>query len=226
MSQNNIEKVKCPVCHYDSPMTMWNYIDAADDTEVREHFLNEDIYAWECEVCGHQLNIPYSTVYADYRNRFLIFYYPFESEETFAPFLLDPIKDGFDIKGFTLRRVFGINNLREKIGILEAGFNDVAIERLKYFQKLDKDLDFLPNDEVYFLGMDNDPELCKANKCERGVIKFAILREGNVPRFKAFQMELYFDYLLAVENDPRMKIEGGCPTVDWNWIDKKLRENE
>ena len=225
MSQNHIEQVKCPVCHYDSPMTVWNFIDGVNDPELKEKLLNGDIYDWKCEVCGHEAKVPFGTIYVDYQNRFMLFYYPMESEVEREPILVTPLAENINLKDFTLRKVIGINNLREKLTIFEAGLNDVAIERLKYFQKLDHDLDFRPEDTVYFLGIDTDPEMCKANNCERGIIKFIILREGIAPRYKGFPTELYFDYLLSVNKDPRMKTED-CPQVDWKWMDEKLRSNE
>ena len=224
MSQKHIEQVKCPVCHYDSPMIMWIFVDGVSDPELKEKLLNGEIYDWKCEVCGHEAKIPFMTVYVDYQNRFILFYYPVESEAELEPLLFTSLKDDKDLRDFTMRRVIGVNNFREKLTIFEAGLNDIAIERLKYFQKLDHDLDFHTEDAVYFLGVDTDPEMCKANKCERGVIKFIILRDGSEPRLKGFQMELYYDYLLAVNKDPRMKTDD-CPQLDWKWMDEKLRSN-
>ena len=40
MSQNHIEKVKCPICHYYSQMTTWNFVDGVSDPELKEKSLN------------------------------------------------------------------------------------------------------------------------------------------------------------------------------------------
>ena len=52
-----------------------------------EKLLDGDIYDWKCEVGGHGARVPFGTIYVDYQNRFILFYYPVENEIEQDPFL-------------------------------------------------------------------------------------------------------------------------------------------
>lgn len=223
MNQNHTEQVKCRVCGFDSPMTVWSVIASDDDSEIAGAFVKGDIYDWKCEVCGHEDKIAFPTLYVDRLHRYMLLYHPWNTVENHSMILPDLLPGDLDCEGFTLRRVAGLENLREKIRIFENGLNDVALERLKYFQKLDRILEFYRDDAIYFHGIDHDPERCRERGAARGILQLAIVREGFPPRIKEFPAEIYYDYLLAVNKDERMRAADWDET-DWHWMDRKLRE--
>lgn len=63
MSESRTEQIKCPRCHYDSPMTVWNSINADLDPELKEKLLDGELYHWKCEVCGLEIDVPFGTLY-------------------------------------------------------------------------------------------------------------------------------------------------------------------
>lgn len=212
MSECSKEQVTCPRCHYDSPMTVWNSINADLDPELKEKLLDGELYHWKCEVCGLEIDVPFGTLYHDMEHKFMLFFSPWKEGEDKYQEIEVPLPSGIGFKDYIFRSVFGMNELREKIRILEAGLNDVAVERMRFFLKLDNTDGLYQDDTLFFLGVDTDPEKIKSSGWERGAIKFLRLREGKEPEVLPFPMEKYYDYLLAVNMDPRMK-PAQCPVL-------------
>lgn len=223
MSECSIEQVKCPRCHNNTPMTIWNSINADLNPELKEKLLNRELYHWKCEICGLELDVPFGTLYHDMKHKFMLFFSPWEDDENRYNELKISVPSRLEMGDYTFRSVFGMNELREKISILESGLNDIAIERMKFFLKLDDKNGLSSNDALFFLGVDTDPEKIKSSGWERGAIAFLRLREGKEPEVHPYPMELYYDYLLAVDIDPRMKV-AQCTCVDEGWIRMRLQE--
>ena len=128
---------------------------------------------------------------------------------------------GLEFRKYKFRTVYGLEQLREKISIFEFGLNDIAVERMKFFIRLGDD-NVLPQNKLIFLKVDTNPKEMKSFGFELGVIKFVYLREGKSPRIIPFSMEQYFDYMLAVDMDPRMRVDY-CTCVDEGWMMMKLQ---
>lgn len=167
--------------------------------------------------------MPFGTLYHDMEHKFMLFFSPWEEDEDKYKEIEVPIPSGMGFKDYIFRSVFGMNGLREKISILEAGLNDIVVERMKFFLKLDNTDGLYQDDTLFFLGVDTDPEKIKSSGWERGAIKFLRLREGKEPEILPFPMEKYYDYLLAVNMDPRMK-PAQCTCIDEGWIRMKLQK--
>lgn len=223
MSERREEQVTCPRCHYDSPMTVWNSINADLDPELKEKLLDGELYHWKCEVCGLEIDVPFGTLYHDMEHKFMLFFSPWKEDEDKYKEIEVPIPSGMGFKDYTFRSVFGMNEFREKISILETGLNDVAVERMKFFMKLDSTEGLYQDDALFFLDVDTDPDKIKSSGWERGAIKFLRLREGKEPEILPFPLEKYYDYLLAVNMDPRMK-PAQCTCIDEGWIRMKLQK--
>lgn len=222
MSECRKEQITCPRCHYDSPMTMWGSINVDLDPELKEQLLSGDLFQWKCEVCGEECFVPYGTMYHDMTHKFMLFFDPWEDRENKYEEFEVPIPQEFGVSNYTFRSVFGINALREKIDIFEAGLNDIAIERMKVFLRLNPENEIRPTDAIYFHSIDKDPERMRKSGFERGAIVFAKVPKEGEPSAMGFRIEAYFDFLLAVEKDPRMQVKG-CTCVDSNWMETKLR---
>ena len=223
MSECSKEQVNCPRCHYDSPMTVWNSINIDLNPELKEKLLDGELYHWKCEGCGLEIDVPFGTLYHDMEHKFMLFFSPWKEDDNKYNGIVIPVPSGMELKGYTFRSVFGMNELREKISILESDLNDIAIERMKFFMKLDNKEGLFSDDILFFLGVDTDPDKAKSSGWERGTIKFLRPREGKEPEILTFPMEKYYDYLLAVNMDPRMK-PAQCTCVDEGWIKMRLQE--
>lgn len=223
MSECRKEQVKCPRCHYDSPMTVWNSINVNLDPELKEKLLEGELYHWKCEVCGLEIDVPFGTLYHDMEHKFMLFFSLRKEDENKYNGIEIPFPMGKSSKNYTFRSVFGMDELREKIGILESGLNDIAVERMKFFLKLNNTEGLFKDDSLFFLGVDMNSEKFISYGWERGAIKFLRLRKGKEPDILPFPMEKYYDYLLAVNIDPRMK-PTQCSCVDEGWIKMRLQQ--
>lgn len=224
MSECQVKQIKCPRCHYDSPMTVWNSINTDIDCQLKDKLLNGELFKWKCEVCELEAIVPFSTLYHDMQHRFMLFFEPTETEqdEHQAPEVIVP--ENLRINGYKYRVVHGMNNLREKISIFESELNDVAIERMKFFLRLNRENHIRANDRLYFYQVETGRELVESSDCQRGAIVFVKVDEDDQPTPIAFKMEMYYDYLLSVEKDPRMSLsEGVCACIDENWIMKQMQ---
>lgn len=224
MSECRNENIKCPRCGYESPMTIWNSINVDLDPELKEKLLSQELFEWKCEVCGLETHVHFGTIYHDMKHHFMLFFDPLDEDDREMKYKETeiPLPPGMISGDYVFRSVYGLNQLREKIAIFEAGLNDVAVERMKFFIKLNETKIMAPTDQLYFLEVDTDTEKIKSTGWERGAIKFVRVREGHEPDIHPYQMEVYYDYLLATDVDPRMKVNG-CTCVDQEWLERKLK---
>lgn len=223
MSECRTEQITCPRCHYDSPMTVWNSINADLDPELKEKFLDGDLFDWKCEVCGLETKVPFGTIYHDMEHRFMLFFDPWEDNRETCDAEEIEMPQGFNLPDYTFRWVYGMNALREKINTLAAGLNDVAVERMKYFLRMDTENHIRNTDEFVCAGIDDSEKAIETTGWERGAIIFIRFRENAEPKVMPFPMELYYDYLLATNIDPRMETHG-CLCVDDKWMREQLQK--
>lgn len=223
MSECRTEQITCPRCHYDSSMTVWNSINVDLDPEIKEKFLDGDLFDWKCEVCGLETKVPFGTIYHDMEHRFMLLFDPWEDNRETSEAEEIEMPQGFNLPNYTFRWVYGMNSLREKINILAATLNDIAVERMKYFLRLDAENHIRNTDEFICAGIDNSVKAIETTGRERGAIIFIRFRENVEPKIMPFPMELYYDYLLATTIDPRMDTHG-CLCVDSKWMSEQLQK--
>lgn len=225
MSESTVVQIKCPRCHYDSPMTQWRSINRDLDPKLAEDFLSEKLYDWKCEVCGLEASVPYDTIFHDMTHRFMAFFSPYDHEKDKYEDVPIPVQLWPGTEDYKFRLVLGMNNLKEKLAIFDCGLDDVVIERMKYFLKLSGVQGLRPEDKVYFLEVDTDPEKIQKSGWERGAIVFVKVPDDPKKEQEAIavKMEMYYDYQLAVQTDPRMKAPR-CTCIDQGWIDLQLKK--
>lgn len=223
MSKSTTIQVNCPRCGYQSPMTVWDSINVDLDPELKEKYLSGELFQTECEVCGLKFLSPFPTIYHDMEHRFMLFCSYFKDDEEKEINNQMEFPEGFFPKGYTFRRVFGMNPIKEKILIFEEGLNDITIERMKHFFYLNEKLNLLPSDEIFFSGIDRESDWVKENDFTRGAIIFVRLRQGQDSISLSLPMEVYYDYNLAVETDPRMKEPSLIHCIDADWMSSKLQ---
>lgn len=221
MSECRTELIKCPHCNHVTPMTIWNSINSTLDPDLKEKLLNGKLFDWKCEVCGFVANVSFSTLYHDMKHRFMILFDPLEDNRYSDEIAPIEIPDNLNLPGYFFRLVYGMNALKEKIDILEAGLNDVAVERMKFFIRYDADNQIRESDEFICIGKDVSEKAIEATGWDRGAILFIRFREKSAPKLKPFPLELYYDYLLAIDFDPRMKTSGWA-CVDSKWMNEQL----
>lgn len=125
-------------------------INATRAPEQRASILAGDFQSFACERCSHQFVALGPFVYLDFGRRLFIGVYPAADEPAWAEHEREPLTAyaanlGDDApaiarpvgEGMSVRTVFGLAALREKIVALEAGLDDAVLEAVKLRMLLD-----------------------------------------------------------------------------------------
>ena len=221
MSQLRKEQIDCPQCGEHGEFDLWTSVNVDLDPELREKIFSEELLLWECPKSGAKIYVPFGTLYHDMTHKFMLFFQHEEPKEGKYEPMEVPKAFGLE-DGYTIRLVCGVDNLKEKIVILEHGLNDVAVERMKYMQSHIIHPEIAEKGYHLFFGGINrdDKELS-----EHGSIIFFFRTEDDKTMSNALPMDVYYEHCLACDLDPRMKVES-CQCVDEGWMSMQLKSHK
>ena len=119
-----IEKdIICPQCGESQKYRMYAGINARENPELKRRVLSETLYDWRCKRCNYFAAMAYPFLYTDPEAGYVVCVTPAGESRSTEP---TP-----EIQGFTKRTVKNLAELKEKILIFDAGFDDVAVELVK-----------------------------------------------------------------------------------------------
>lgn len=220
MSQVRKETIECPHCHAKGEFDFWESINVDLDPELRDKIFSNELFMFRCPSCGEVTGIPFGTLYHDMRNKFMLFFDFFKPDDyDYSP--MDIPEDGFGLKeGYTFRVVFDLMRFKEKIVILEAGLNDIVVERQKYMiSHIIIPTIAEKGYQLYFAKREGPNE-----EFEHGTIYyFYDDEEKHQTMTVRFAMDNYYEHYLACEIDPRMAVNG-CICVDEELMAKRMKE--
>jgi hypothetical protein len=155
MSKNHIEKIKCPKCNTESEMLVWETMDTSTDPQLKAQIRNGDCFGWHCPNCDNKSLIFYPTIYHQVNEHYIICYVPGNpsSAVEYMKNINENNQSGYDFNdNYTKRVVSDINQLREKLLILDEGLDDRIIEIMKVFAmaEIQKSFSDLTVAEIYF----------------------------------------------------------------------------
>lgn len=220
MSQVRKEIIECPHCHAEGEFDLWTSVNVDLDPELREKIFSEELFMYHCPTCGKITGIPAGTLYHDMSHKFMLFFEFFKPEDfDYSPMDMPEGPLGVQ-EGYTMRIVYDLMRLKEKIVILEHGLNDVAIERQKYMISHVIMPEIAQKGyELYFAKTEEPDE-----EFEHGKIFFFYDDEEKQQTITVrFAMDNYYEHKLACELDPRMAVNG-CMCVDEGWMSKQMKE--
>lgn len=220
MSKHCIEHIACPQCSSKGEFIIWESVNVDLNPELRDKIFKDETFLWTCPRCGEQVYVPYDMLYHNMEKQFMLFYSPFEPETgKYEP--LDLPSDLF-LDDYTIRKVYGLKEFKEKIRILECGLNDIVIERMKFMETHILHPYMASNDiELLFhLSNGKDEEIAK----EFGDITFLFKDVDNEVRLCGHSMNYYYELLEAVRIDSRMHAPSGI-CIDQEWIGNQLRSS-
>lgn len=136
--------VTCPHCGHAHERQVATSVNAVRSPWLREAILDDSFQREPCEACDHEMVLVVPFLYVDFDRDILIGVYPLShggdwaslEREALVAFTTNVVEStsGFarrlsaDVR---VRTAFGLDALREKIMILEAGLDDAAIEAVK-----------------------------------------------------------------------------------------------
>lgn len=167
MSRYEIQTVTCPECKHSFEFKIWNSINTMLNPEMKETVRNGEAFIYTCPKCGCRVRVVYPCLYHQMEDEIMIWLDPGDDiEKTEA--LLEGRTDNFQeflpgnaMESYQNRLVFSVEELREKLFILDAGFDDRIIELMKVHirTKLMENLPETDLDQMYFMTTENGQHL-------------------------------------------------------------------
>lgn len=119
MTQWNKTTVSCPACFEEGDFRICSFVDAKENSELKENIFDRSLFRYTCPECGEEILVSYPCTYFDEDKSFTVALLP-EKDSTTA-----------QARGCTLRIVRSINEFVEKIALMEDGIDDRIIELYK-----------------------------------------------------------------------------------------------
>jgi hypothetical protein len=173
MSTEIIKEIICPQCGESQKYRLYTGINAQDNPELKEQILNETLYDWRCKRCNYFADMAYPFLYSDPKAGYIICVMPGGSGK--------PAEPTEEIREFTKRTVKNLAELKEKILIFDAGYDDIAVELVKNaLSSIIKNSYKVPRVHAYFSRVNN------------GEMEFAIFLPGKEePVYHSTKVEVY-----------------------------------
>lgn len=190
--------VTCPACVEEAEFEIHTVIDVCENPELKEKLFSRELFKFSCPNCGEEILAAYDCKWIDKDKRAVVVLLT-EKDEM-------PEERSLKIEGYTLRVVRSINELAEKVALLEDGTSDRVIELYKIMLE-DQYIEEHPNAEVlgiYYSGTD----------AENGSVNFYIIT-GNEQNCRA---SLSADAYAAVEKQlESMSGDEGFCEINRDW---------
>jgi hypothetical protein len=210
--QSEIE-ITCPKCSSQVSFTKWDSVNVSLDPEQKPKILDSSFFNVTCSTCMTNLFIPYGFLYHDMEQKIMIFFDEDETSKSENETLTLPSNLFFENTQtkYKLRKVHGVNRLKEKILIFDHNLDDVTMERVKFGLTFwliqQKSLTDYP--KIYF------------NKRNDNTFEFYIKEEGQDGYVVEIEMSLYneLDKLIQLGN---ANINEGkdIMNIDFDWVYK------
>jgi hypothetical protein len=202
MSKPSSCKCQCPQCQKTIEVTFWASVNVTIDPALKEDVLTDRLQQHSCPSCGLKFNLNTDLLYHDMRGKFMIYFQAPKAGP--APLIPDKLLQ-LALPGYQNRFVTSWNQLREKIGIFDAGLNDTLIELLKIpiGEHAFGTIDF-GDDRIYFGGLSTE-----SNK--DGELLFEAYEDGNLLGVIRYPFDEYRSVIQDTE------AEQGKPLVDSTW---------
>ena len=162
MSQVRYVTCTCPYCGKSFETEVYDSVTADTDEDLRDRCVSGDLFRVSCPKCKRDYMFSYPLVYTDRRHRFVIWLNDSEPDAKSVKEFAQPLAKA----GFTLRRVTSLQEVAEKIQILEDEVDDRLVELAKY----DSLIEFIDNRK----GTAEDVTSIDYQKTENGVMKINV----------------------------------------------------
>lgn len=202
---------QCPYCGKEMEVERYDALHAQQDPELRERVLSGDFFRVSCPHCKKDFMVQFPFVYIDEEHKFVIWFSEEDPGET-----LHVLTKPLSSQGYRFRRCSKINELIEKIQILEDGLDDVMVELAKF----DCFIEFINNKK----GNPEDVTSVTYQKTENEVMKINVRTDDKGMSFlipiamMEEEMEQNPD-LYEVENE-------SFPEINGTWISSLFMESE
>lgn len=221
MTVKHTQSVACLKCGKESPFDFYASINTWQDPKLKQRVKNFDLFKFICPHCGSEQFVGYSFLYHQLEDQWLIFCCQEDEEvaEVRTLFSKDDfsavtdrqgVKQAIDTTGYKRRIVVGVDDLVEKIRMIDAGLDDRLVEVYKVllFGQMQPELEKMPGgDAVDLLYLDEDLQ---------GALNVVFMADGQAVGEVPFAKEAYDSVRAHYENAlERLAAEEVVIDQDW-----------
>lgn len=130
------EVLRCPKCGMEHTLPKYSVINVTEKPELKEKVLKNEMFIFSCSNCDLNAPMTYDSIYVD-RDRKLVIAMSPDGNESWKAEL-----ENWKTKGYALRIVDNINDLKEKILIAENLLDDRIVElaKITYLKQLESQM--------------------------------------------------------------------------------------
>lgn len=121
---------RCARCGHEHEITVYKSVNTAEEADMEARVLNGSLFMWTCPDCGSKNLVSYECLYHDPAKKRMLWLLPRNKDNSLE--MESVARHAQLLGGYTLRICPDLGSLIEKILILNAGLNDVAVEICKY----------------------------------------------------------------------------------------------
>lgn len=138
LTKYTVEDLACPQCGKVHKCKRYSVINVTEKPELKEDVLQNRLFVFHCDACGLTAPLTYESVYVDTKKQLLIYLAPEMTSNTQVA-----IRAWEPVNFKTKRLVNNINDLKEKILIMDNMLDDRIIEFMKIenIQQLKKEME-------------------------------------------------------------------------------------
>lgn len=188
----------CPRCGEHQRYTLQVSVNGGTKPDLKKLVLEEALFDWRCRKCNYFAEMTYPFVYSDPGASYVICLELVPDTNT-----IEPVKA---LQGFTKRLVKNPAELKEKVLIFDAGYDDVAMELVKSaLCDIVRNIYGVKRVHAYF---------CREND---GELEFAIFLPGkDDPVYHSTKTEVYH------QSADLLKTMDFSLPEDFSWVDVRL----
>ena len=117
----------CPACQHEQAFTAWKSINARSTLNLKKKLLDRSLVTFLCGKCGHAAGVDQALLYHDMNRHVMLM---LGQQEPGDPTLPEPLPAKIRAE-YSYRLVDSVNELIEKVLILDADLDDRAVELFK-----------------------------------------------------------------------------------------------
>lgn len=207
----------CSKCGKEHEISVYKSINTEQDPSLKEKVLDGSAFMWECPSCATRNLAKYECLYHDPEKRFMVWLMPIPKDSQAEAEAI--ARHAKALGDYVLRECVEVGELIEKILILDAGFNDVAVEISKYV--LRNELAERANSEQERAEIISSPIHFHRIE-EDNTLSFTCVQNGQMGGYKIGR-HVYDDALGVVDRNPDLQVAPGFRRVDAIWLSTVLR---
>ena len=202
-----LTKTNCTNCGKQSTFERFDRVYAVKTPEIISAILDWDFFKFTCRNCNHMVLIDYPTVVVDEEQKTIIQYCADGNVDVLSMQICSLITDCVNLSEYKIRVVSDIESFVEKVQIVSVGYDDRAIELMKFMNSPLEDGDIQFNYEHMVF-----------TKVGQESYQFMFIDNQTAVASLDFSQEQYEYYLADVED-----LETNSCYIDSRWAESFSR---